>query len=58
MVNRPEKETQPKPPPTDIETEMVAMQEMMTALRRLDKESQQRVMRYLRDRLAIYLGGE
>lgn len=47
-----------KPPPTDIETELAAMQEMMTALRRLDRESQQRVMRYLRDRLDLYLGGE
>lgn len=46
------------PPPTDIETELAAMNEMIAALRKLDKLSQARVMRYLRDRLDIYLGGE
>lgn len=50
--------TATKPPPTSIETELEAMQEMLAALKKLDRESQQRVMRYLRDRLDLYLGGE
>jgi hypothetical protein len=52
-MNQPE--TPSKPPATTVEEEWLALHQMLEAMKRLDREAQSRVMRYLKDRFSVYL---
>ena len=52
----PERKEPVKQPPTSVEEEFSALGMMVEAMKKLDRDAQARVLRYLKERFGVYVG--